>query len=155
MLSWMNPLLNHIFLVCFAQETAATTFVRAGVQTALTLDSPTAARYLLPTVIRRLRQFDSLVDVGFVMIVLIININRLLRWEAGWAKEYGLTWNEALASVTKWPADMMNLSNNGRIAVGQKADFFFYNGDPLGLQAEPILGAVGSYIHCKPTQPTE
>jgi imidazolonepropionase-like amidohydrolase len=50
--------------------------------------------------------------------------NRLLRWEAGWAREYGLTTFEALATVTVNPADMFGLPNKGRIIVGQDADFF-------------------------------
>jgi hypothetical protein len=37
--------------------------------------------------------------------------------------------------------------------VGQPADFFVYNGDPLGLQSYVMLGARAAQVQCNPVQP--
>jgi len=78
---------------------------------------------------------------------------RNLRWEAGLAQDQGLTFEEALASVTTQPASMFGLPDYvGRIVVGQKANFVVFNGAPLSLQGQQVLVALGSYVECQPQQ---
>jgi len=77
---------------------------------------------------------------------------RNLRWEAGIAVEAGLSLDSAIASVTKNVADMFNLPTEGRIQVGQKANFLFFNANPLSLQSYIQLVASGNYVECLPKQ---
>lgn len=52
----------------------------------------------------------TLTRAGVKVALTVANVDaRLLRWEAGWAREYGLTTAEALATVTVNPADMFGM----------------------------------------------
>ena len=66
----------------------------------------------------------------------------------------GLTFEEALASVTSDVADIMGLpSDLGRITVGKKANLVVFDGPPLTLQVRrwwscvsvPVVGGEGSW----------
>lgn len=79
------------------------------------------------------------------------------RWEAGIARSFGLTTDEALDTITVNVADMFGLGGAaegglGRLHVGAKANFVALNGDPLSLQSTPQLVVVGSAVECRPQQ---
>lgn len=86
---------------------------------------------------------------------------RNLRWEAGYAVAEGLAYEDAVASITKTPAALFNLITNnnnplksiGNIAVGKEANFVVFNGDPLSLESDPVLVALGQFTECTPQQP--
>ncbi len=80
--------------------------------------------------------------------------SRVLRWEAGWAREFGLSNYNALAAVTSNIADMYGLSNTGvgRIRVGTKANFVLFDDDPLSNVGHVQLVALGQQLALKPAQ---
>lgn len=58
--------------------------------------------------------------------------SRNVLFEAGVLVSKGLTWNQALASITKTPAKILGLSDRiGTIEPGKDADLALYNGDPF------------------------
>jgi len=57
---------------------------------------------------------------------------RNVLFEAGVLVARGLTWDQALASITKSPAQILGLSDRiGTIEPGKDADLALYNGDPF------------------------
>lgn len=57
---------------------------------------------------------------------------RVVRYEAAMAAAYGLSFDEALKSITLNPAKMLGLEDRiGSIEVGKDADLVLYNGDPF------------------------
>lgn len=57
---------------------------------------------------------------------------RNVLFEAGVLVARGLTWDQALASITKSPAQILGLSDRiGTIEAGKDADLALYNGDPF------------------------
>jgi imidazolonepropionase-like amidohydrolase len=57
---------------------------------------------------------------------------RKLRQAAGIAVAHGLSWETALAAITKTPAEIFKASDEfGTLAVGSRANLLVWNGDPL------------------------
>ena len=58
--------------------------------------------------------------------------SRNVLFEAGVLVSKGLTWEQALASITKTPAEILGLADRiGTIESGKDADLALYNGDPF------------------------
>ncbi|MCS6986718.1 MAG: amidohydrolase family protein [Sphingomonadaceae bacterium] len=49
----------------------------------------------------------------------------------------GLSWDQAFATITRAPADILGLPDRGRIAPGAVADLVLWTGDPLELSSWP------------------
>ena len=93
----------------------------------------------------------AVVDVGIS--ILESPFPRNLRWEAGLASSYGLSWEDSLKAITKVPAAAFNLpSGVGQVLVGTKANFVAFSGDPLSLDSTIQLQALGGFVDCKPLQ---
>lgn len=57
---------------------------------------------------------------------------RTIRQLAGNAVAHGLSWDAALAAITRNPAEIFGIGGtHGRIAAGQRADLVLWDGDPL------------------------
>jgi imidazolonepropionase-like amidohydrolase len=61
-----------------------------------------------------------------------------LRHAAGNAVANGYPYDEALAAITRVPADMFGGTDAGRIRPGALANVVVWNGDPLELDSWPI-----------------
>jgi imidazolonepropionase-like amidohydrolase len=80
-------------------------------------------------------------------------IVRNLRWEAGYAIEGGLTYIQALESVTSTVAQLLGLpAGTGTITQNTQANFVLYNGDPLTITSHISLVALGQFVDCNPQQ---
>ncbi|KAL6063889.1 Composite domain of metallo-dependent hydrolase [Balamuthia mandrillaris] len=96
-----------------------------------------------------------LVDAGVKTGLAVPDLSnaRNLRWEAGLAKETGLTTREALATVTSAIADIFGLGGgHGRIKQGTVAELVVFDDDPLSLHSHPLLVIVGHHLECRPQQ---
>ena len=61
-----------------------------------------------------------------------------LRYDAGNAVAYGMTWDEALRAITLAPAEAMGISDRvGTIAVGKIANIVVWSGDPFEFATSP------------------
>lgn len=61
-----------------------------------------------------------------------------LRYDAGNAVAYGMTWNDALRAVTLSPAEAMGVSDRvGSVAVGKLANIVVWSGDPFEFTTRP------------------
>ena len=49
----------------------------------------------------------------------------------------GLTWGEAMRTVTSAPASIFGMSDTGTLATGKRADVVVWDGDPLELTSAP------------------
>ncbi|KAF9303528.1 hypothetical protein BGZ74_003561 [Mortierella antarctica] len=83
-----------------------------------------------------------LVDAGIAVAMKsdhpIVNAQHLI-YEAAQAHHFGLTEQQALASVTTVPAKAMGLDHRiGKIAVGMDADLVIWEKHPLALGAHPL-----------------
>jgi imidazolonepropionase-like amidohydrolase len=57
---------------------------------------------------------------------------RNIRFEAGNAVAYGMTWDNALKAVTLWPAEMFGVADQlGSLAPGRVANVVVWSGDPF------------------------
>ena len=63
--------------------------------------------------------------------------DRSLRWVAGNAVRNGLTWDEALQSITATPAKVFGLADRGTLEPGKLANLVVWSGDPLDFAAAP------------------
>jgi imidazolonepropionase-like amidohydrolase len=79
---------------------------------------------------------------------------RNLRWEAGWAVAFGVSFSEALGMVTSNVARMLMLPSDraGTVSVGARANFVAFDDDPFTLRSRVQLVGVGSVVHCQPKQ---
>ena len=74
------------------------------------------------------------VEVGFYMSGDASHYARKLRQLAGNAVANGLPWEDALAGLTRVPAQAFGVGGEvGAIAVGQRADLALWTGDPLDV----------------------
>jgi imidazolonepropionase-like amidohydrolase len=67
---------------------------------------------------------------------------RNVRFEAGNAVAYGMTWDDALRAVTLTPAEVFGVADRvGSLQTGRDANLVIWNGDPFELQtrAERVL----------------
>ncbi len=78
----------------------------------------------------------KLAKAGVKIILAVNDAHNLyqLRFDAGNAVSYGLTPEQALASVTSNVADVFNLES-GKIAEGKTADLVMWNADPFELSS--------------------
>ena len=72
---------------------------------------------------------------------------KLLPVCAGLCVRDGMARERALASITSMPADLLGLSDRGRIAEGCRADLTIFDGDPLLLATSLIMTIAGGHIH--------
>ncbi|MBW8823576.1 MAG: amidohydrolase family protein [Xanthomonadales bacterium] len=74
------------------------------------------------------------VDVGFYLSSDASHYARKLRQLAGNAVANGMRWDDALAGLTRVPAQAFGLDKEmGSIAVGKRADLVLWSGDPLDV----------------------
>lgn len=80
---------------------------------------------------------------------------RNLLWEAGLVRANGMDFMEAIATVTRNPAQAFGLYDTegvGQIQVGKKANFLAFSADPLSLQSSLRITVLDQTPVCKPTQ---
>lgn len=63
---------------------------------------------------------------------------RKLRQVAGNAVRGGMRWEDALLSVTEWPAQTLGLPTHGRVAAGAIGNVVLWSGDPFELSTEVV-----------------
>lgn len=64
---------------------------------------------------------------------------RNLRYEAGNAVAYGMSWDEALRAITLSPAEILGVSDKvGSLAVGKAANVVIWSGDPFEYATQPV-----------------
>jgi imidazolonepropionase-like amidohydrolase len=57
---------------------------------------------------------------------------RNIKWEAGNAVAYGMTWDDALKAVTIWPAEIFGVADRvGSLTPGHEANVVVWSGDPF------------------------
>ncbi len=63
---------------------------------------------------------------------------RNLRYEAGNAVAYGMSWDDALRAITLAPAEILGVSDRvGSLSVGKAANVVIWSGDPFEYATEP------------------
>ena len=63
---------------------------------------------------------------------------RNLRYEAGNAVAFGMSWDDALRSITLGPAEILGLSDRvGSLAIGKVANVVIWSGDPFEYASQP------------------
>ena len=71
---------------------------------------------------------------------------RNIRYEAGNAVGYGLSWNDALKAITQAPAEIFGVADRiGTLQAGHEANVVVWDGDPF----EFATRAVAVYVHGK------
>ena len=71
---------------------------------------------------------------------------RLLPVLAGLYVRNGMQRKDALSSITRIPAEMLGLSDRGKIAPGYRADLLIFDGDPLLLASVHLATIIGGRI---------
>jgi len=67
---------------------------------------------------------------------------RNIKYEAGNAVAYGMTWDNALKAVTLWPAEIFGVADRvGTLQPGREANVVVWSGDPFefSTRAEHVL----------------
>jgi len=79
---------------------------------------------------------------------------RNLRWIAATATAEGLSYTDALSSITRTPATLFygQSTTEGTIAVGNAANFVAFSGDPLSYQSTVELVVIKGNVGCQPKQ---
>ncbi len=63
---------------------------------------------------------------------------RNLRYEAGNAVAYGMSWDDALRAITLAPAEILGISDRvGSLTVGKAANVVLWTGDPFEYASQP------------------
>jgi imidazolonepropionase-like amidohydrolase len=61
-----------------------------------------------------------------------------VRFEAGNAVAYGMTWDDALRAVTLTPAEIFGVSDRvGSLQAGRDGDVVVWTGDPFEFASQP------------------
>ena len=69
---------------------------------------------------------------------------RNLRYEAGNAVAYGMSWDDALRAITLAPAEILGVGDRvGSLAVGKVANVVIWSGDPFEYATQPERVFVG------------
>lgn len=69
---------------------------------------------------------------------------RNLRYEAGNAVAYGMSWDDALRAITLAPAEILGIADRvGSLAVGKVANVVIWSGDPFEYATQPERVFVG------------
>ncbi|MGH7647887.1 MAG: amidohydrolase family protein [Gemmatimonadaceae bacterium] len=64
---------------------------------------------------------------------------RNIRYEAGNAVGYGLSWDEALKAITEAPAEIFGVADRiGSLQPGREANVVIWNGDPFEFATQPV-----------------
>ena len=64
---------------------------------------------------------------------------RNVRFEAGNAVAYGMTWDDALRAVTLTPAEMFGVADRvGSLQAGRDGDVVIWSGDPFEFASQPL-----------------
>jgi len=64
---------------------------------------------------------------------------RNIRYEAGNAVGYGMSWNDALAAITQAPAEIFGVSDKiGTLAPGREANVVVWDGDPFEFATRAV-----------------
>jgi imidazolonepropionase-like amidohydrolase len=71
---------------------------------------------------------------------------RTMRQLAGIAVAQGLTWEQALASVTTVPAQIYGLTGRGTVEKGAIADLVVWSGDPFELASSAEIVIIGGAV---------
>jgi imidazolonepropionase-like amidohydrolase len=79
---------------------------------------------------------------------------RHIRWHAASALGEGLSYQDALSSITRTPATLFfgASTTEGTVQVGNAANFVAYSGDPLSFQSTVELVVIKGSVGCKPKQ---
>ena len=69
---------------------------------------------------------------------------RNLRYEAGNAVAYGMSWDDALKAITLAPAEILGIADRvGSLAIGKAANVVIWSGDPFEYATQPERVFVG------------
>ena len=71
---------------------------------------------------------------------------RTMRQLAGIAVAQGLTWEQALASLTTVPAQIYGLTGRGTVEKGAIADLVLWSGDPFELSSYADTIVIGGAV---------
>jgi len=64
---------------------------------------------------------------------------RNIRYEAGNAVGYGLSWNEALKAITQAPAEIFGVADRiGTLQAGREANVVVWDGDPFEFATRAV-----------------
>ena len=75
---------------------------------------------------------------------------RNVRYEAGNAVAYGMTWDDALKAVTLVPAEVLGVSDRvGSLQIGKEADVVVWSGDPFEF------ATVAEHVYVRGVENTE
>jgi imidazolonepropionase-like amidohydrolase len=81
---------------------------------------------------------------------------RNVKYAAGVAVSFGMTWNDALRAVTLTPAEVFGVSDRvGSLAPGKDATLVIWNGDPFELTTRPEHVLVQGKDVLKPSRQDE
>jgi len=93
-------------------------------------DDPYDTAFAAPEVLRR-------AGVKFAIVTGTSADNRNLPYQAGMAAAYGLEREDALRSITQWPAEILGIDDKvGTIEKGKLANLIVSKGDPLDIRSE-------------------
>jgi imidazolonepropionase-like amidohydrolase len=79
---------------------------------------------------------------------------RMLRQLAGVAVANGMSWEQALAAITRAPAQMYGLADRGTLERGRAADVVVWSGDPLELATRAETVIIGGVVQSLSTHQT-
>jgi imidazolonepropionase-like amidohydrolase len=81
--------------------------------------------------------------------------DRNLRWIAGNAVRNGLSWDDALESITLSPARAFGLADRGSLEAGKIANVVIWSGDPLDFASAPDAVYIRGQAQSLRTRETE
>ncbi len=67
----------------------------------------------------------------------------------------GLSWTQALASITSVPAKIWGMTDTGTLSIGKRADVVVWDGDPLELASAPVAVLIDGVVQPLATRQTE
>lgn len=80
---------------------------------------------------------------------------RLVLQSAGNAVAYGVSHDDALAAITRVPAEIFGLDDLGTVEVGKTADLVIWDGDPLEVMTEPSHIFIAGELQSKESRQTK
>jgi hypothetical protein len=147
----------------FAREEKLNAVIRGGAEAWRVADELAAAG--IPVIVDPLHNLpDSFDEVGSTLqnaaklraagVSVAISINDTgvddagkTRQGAGNAVTHGLPWMDALAAITRTPAEIFGVADRfGSIERGKSADFVLWSGDPLDVSSLPELVVAGGTV---------
>lgn len=67
----------------------------------------------------------------------------------------GLSWTQALGSITAAPAEIWGMTDAGTLSVGKRADVVVWDGDPLELSSTPVAVLIDGVPQSMTSRQTE